>query len=550
MKIGYLIIVVFIFFSKLSFSQDWVNFYNGEGNSDDQVTAICSDDSGNVYVTGFSVGLNSNYDIVTIKYNRRGIALWIRRYDGGSGGDDKALGIIIDNDGFIYVGGYATTSSGNKEDFILIKYNPAGAQIWAKNYNGGNGFSDKAFGIAIDNSSAENNYNYIYLTGYSYSASNYDYKTVKFKDDGTVQWSKSYDGGQTDQAWGIVVDATGYVVVTGFSELVSSSFDYYTIKYSSEGSVSWSRRYNGPANGEDRAFGVVVDSEKNYTISGYSLGGNPPYSFDIATTQYDKNGAVKWTKRFDGNNLDDRPFGIAIDNSNNIIIAGYTKKIETSEDFITIKYGQTGVQNWAASYNNNSNSSDIAYGVSISNNGNQIFVVGSSLISGTGEKPLALKYNSNGVLQQSALYHSNGRATCVDVSNPGNLFISGYYASQNFDNSQYNDFITMEFTGGILILIGIKNINNNIPDKFQLFQNYPNPFNPSTAIRFNIAKESFVEISVFDILGKEIGQLLSEKIKPGEYELEFDAGNLTSGVYFYTLRTENFNSVKKMVLIK
>ncbi|HWQ81532.1 MAG TPA: M28 family peptidase [Ignavibacteria bacterium] len=90
----------------------------------------------------------------------------------------------------------------------------------------------------------------------------------------------------------------------------------------------------------------------------------------------------------------------------------------------------------------------------------------------------------------------------------------------------------------------------NIPVKYELLQNYPNPFNPTTRIRFNIMDTRFVELKVYDILGKEVAVLINEKLKPGEYDAIFNGGQLAAGVYFYKLTAGNFSEVKKMVLIK
>ena len=89
-----------------------------------------------------------------------------------------------------------------------------------------------------------------------------------------------------------------------------------------------------------------------------------------------------------------------------------------------------------------------------------------------------------------------------------------------------------------------------VPQKFNLFQNYPNPFNPSTKIKFVIPKSSFVILRVYDVLGNEVATLVNEKKSAGNYEINFDASKLSSGIYYYKLVTGNFSQVRKMVLIK
>jgi hypothetical protein len=99
-------------------------------------------------------------------------------------------------------------------------------------------------------------------------------------------------------------------------------------------------------------------------------------------------------------------------------------------------------------------------------------------------------------------------------------------------------------------VIGIKPISNTVPMVYNLYQNYPNPFNPSTTIKFDIPKQDFVNIKIYDLLGREVSELLNERLNAGSYEITMEAGNLSSGVYFYRINTSGFRDVKKMVLIK
>jgi hypothetical protein len=96
----------------------------------------------------------------------------------------------------------------------------------------------------------------------------------------------------------------------------------------------------------------------------------------------------------------------------------------------------------------------------------------------------------------------------------------------------------------------VVNVTYDVPAEFVLSQNYPNPFNPSTRINYFVPKESFVSIKVYDFLGREVTALVSETKSTGSYEIVFDASNLPSGTYFYTLRTDNYSSTKKMIIIK
>lgn len=98
---------------------------------------------------------------------------------------------------------------------------------------------------------------------------------------------------------------------------------------------------------------------------------------------------------------------------------------------------------------------------------------------------------------------------------------------------------------------GVSNNQNATPSVFALMQNYPNPFNPSTSIDYNIAKQSIVNIKVFDVIGREVASLVNNEVKQaGDYNVTFNASNLPSGIYYYKMTAGDFTDVKKMVLIK
>ncbi|MBL7129664.1 MAG: agmatine deiminase family protein, partial [Ignavibacteria bacterium] len=92
--------------------------------------------------------------------------------------------------------------------------------------------------------------------------------------------------------------------------------------------------------------------------------------------------------------------------------------------------------------------------------------------------------------------------------------------------------------------------NNSLVKKYTLYQNYPNPFNPATKIKFDLPKNGFVRIQVFDVAGRLVHTLINDFKFRGSYEINFDGSNLTSGVYFYKMETVDYNDVKKMLLLK
>jgi len=99
-------------------------------------------------------------------------------------------------------------------------------------------------------------------------------------------------------------------------------------------------------------------------------------------------------------------------------------------------------------------------------------------------------------------------------------------------------------------VVGVEEVTSEVPVSYQLAQNYPNPFNPNTTIQFSIPEPSFVKLEIFNTLGEKISTLVSEELNAGNYKYDWNAENLTSGIYFYRLSTSNFSEMKKMIFLK
>jgi hypothetical protein len=144
----------------------------------------------------------------------------------------------------------------------------------------------------------------------------------------------------------------------------------------------------------------------------------------------------------------------------------------------------------------------------------------------------------------------------TNALNNQDWFALGYMVKCNEDDADYravfNGYLDTNPPYLIVsynIVVGIDDIQSN-PKSFDLYQNYPNPFNPTTVIRYQLPKISYVEIKVFDILGREVVTLINEEQTSGTHEVEFNAAGLPSGFYIYKLQSGEFTSTKKMILLK
>ncbi len=136
--------------------------------------------------------------------------------------------------------------------------------------------------------------------------------------------------------------------------------------------------------------------------------------------------------------------------------------------------------------------------------------------------------------------------SCLTLLSDNRIFMTGGYSEINSVNySPLNNSLFISTT-----VTNVKSGISNVPDKFILSQNYPNPFNPATKIKYRIERQGNVKLEVYNLLGQKIKTLVDEFRNAGNYEVNFNATELTSGTYFYKLQMDEFVKVRKMILLK
>jgi hypothetical protein len=312
----------------------WVSRYNGPGNLDDNASAIAVDGSIKIYVTGSCKISDNDWDYVTIKYNPSGDTIWVRRYNGPGNSYDMASALTLDDSGYVYVTGYSQGSDSGY-DFTTIKYTPAGDTAWIRRYNGPGNGDDYPNTIALDGSRN------VYVCGYSYSnETSDDYTVIKYHPNGDTAWVRRYNGpyNSSDNAYAMVLDHSENVYITGSSATGDDNTGYATIKYSSDGDSLWVRIYEGPGNGEDGARAIAVDDSDNIYVTGRSYGGSETGD-DYATIKYYPNGDTAWVIRYNSPaNNTDVASAITVDDSGNVYVTGTSYNSLTYTDYTTIKY--------------------------------------------------------------------------------------------------------------------------------------------------------------------------------------------------------------------
>lgn len=545
MKSIIFIFVTLVVYTTASFSaigQEWVARYNGAGNTADWGYAVVTDADGNVYVTGYSTGSGTGKDYRTIKYSPSGSVVWTATFNGPVNGGDYAYAIALDAAENVYVTGrvdYGTPLS----DIVTIKYNSNGVQQWAARYTGAANGVDEGKCIHVDPLGN------VYVGGKTFTVTDsYNFITIKYDAAGVEQWNATYNGpgNNEDLVYSLAVDNSGNVIVGGSSIGLNTGSDFAVVKYNSDGTLGWVKRHNGEANGGDAVVSVKADASGNIYAAGYSdRGGSLKY--DIMLAKYDAAGTQQYISYYNGAGVADNfATAMVIDEAANVYITGASISASSVRDsnYVTLKYNSAGTLLWYANYSGPNGSVDVSRSIFVDANHN-VYITGTSSEVNSHDY-VSVKYNPNGATEWIMSYNGPSGAddysTSITADNEGNAYVTGRSIGSGTDF----DYATIKYGD----LVGVNQISTNIPNKFNLYQNYPNPFNPSTKIKFDLPENANVTLKVYNSAGMVVLNELLGDLSAASYEYNFNAANISSGIYFYEVNAGNFRNTKKMVLIK
>ncbi len=405
--------------------QLWVRHYRGPGNGMDSAAAMVLDGSGNVYITGHTTDPQGNWDYLTLKYSADGALLWARTYNGPGNGMDRALAIGVDSQGYAYVTGHS--QGAEVTSFATIRYSPDGDEVWVRRYDGPTGLGAHAVALAVDKDGN------IIVTGYTPDlhvpdADDYsDIATVKYSGSGGLLWAQTWDfktdnGKSLDRPAALALDSQGNIFVTGLSSTIGSWFPHMVIlKYKPDGEFAWYKFKGTLSAGK----AVAVDAFGDVYVAGSIQG---QYPNDLFICKYGAHGEARWTRTYNGpGNNDDEAEALALDGQGNVYVAGKSYGSGTSLDFVLLKYNTGGEKLWVRRYDGG-NGLDAAHALAMGPDGN-VLVAGSSDGAIFGWDYCTLKYDPNGkrlwVRRYDGLGSNCDLATGLGVDGQGNVYVTG-----------------------------------------------------------------------------------------------------------------------------
>jgi DNA-binding SARP family transcriptional activator len=361
----------------------------------------------------------------------------------GDGGSEPTA-MTIDDLGDLYITGFVHTAK-QDVDYVTLKYDGNGTQIWQSRYNGPANDCDRARSLAVD--AAHN----VYVTGDSYNGdwdkggTDYDVVTIKYDASGkpSATWPdvgfgvgvRRYDGAHRAD-WGkkVALDGVGDVYVGVTSERTTPRgarcSDFVILKYDANGRLAWSYRYNSTGNGVDDLTDLAVDAAGNCTVTGAGRGWGHSV---MVTLQVDAAGHRRWIQTFDGpGDGEDIGLYLALDPHGNVYVAGYadlgsSQLGGSGPRMVTLKYSVAGTIKWYATDPGNSKPGALAV-----DKAGDVVVVGEGYTA-RGKGVRVLVYDTHGLPRRSTYTYSRVSSTApgsnmahgVTVDRNGRILVTG-----------------------------------------------------------------------------------------------------------------------------
>ena len=386
----------------------------------DRGLGVSADGLGTVYIAGETTGSlggdnAGNYDAFTSTFNAFGTPISSAQF--GTSGNDFGTGIAADQLGNVFLTGYSGPNTPGYQGFIR-KYNTSGTPQWSQLIGPGQTYS---YGVAADGQG--NAFVGGYTTG-SLNVANaggYDAYLAKYDTNGNAVWTHQFGTVGQDEAFGVAADGVGSVYIAGATQgaLVGQNlggFDAFISKYSTAGSLQWTRQFGTP--GDDFARSVAADRKGDVYVvgsTGGALSGPSNGQDDAFIGKYDAAGNLQWTKQL-GTAANDYAYGVAIDSRGNALVVGATQGSlggtnAGGYDAFLSKYDAAGNLKWTRQFGTSGN--DFANGISTDGFGN-FYVTGNSPgFLGDPNDPWLAKFTVPNVLGD---FDRDGQLTVSDIA--------------------------------------------------------------------------------------------------------------------------------------
>ena len=459
--------------------------------------------------------------------------LWTRTYGGAA--SDIGLAVQQTDDGGFIIIGKTNSNSAGMTDIYLIKTDANGDTMWTRKY--GSEFADVGHYVLQNEDGG-----YILVCMYGLTSSSGCLQLIKTDENGDTLWTKTHPDHQVYKHIQQTEDG-GYIIAGTIAG--TYEWDAAMIKTDAYGEIEWAQNYDGSE--WDYGSCAVPTSDRGYILTG-SITQSYLGQTNVFLVKTDADGDTVWTRSI-GENMVDSGNCVIEDSNGDYVVTGMLNGEDEADiysDVYLVKVNVNGDTLWTNFYGRGAND----WGASVVNTED-----GGYVVTGICDYAWSTEYKGDLNLVKADTdgneewYLSFGgteldQGNCVQKTSDGGYIVVGYTNSYGAGST---DVWLLRFEGELAAVSGSE---FHSPAEFELYPPHPNPFNPVTNISFTLPAAGLVTISVFDVNGREIAILVDSYKFAGHNEIEFNAFQHPSGVYFARLQIGDFAQTQKLLLLK
>ncbi len=502
----------------------WLKACEDSTHSSFSVQSIAIDSHGNFYTTGGNIPSLANLsEISTVRFSSSCNLKFFENLDSTTDDSESGSSIVVDDSGFSYVAGLRFT--GPPSECILVRYSPGGNVDWVEHYPAPSATSCK---VILDSTGnlylGINSYRNILIWKVNQLGMTMD--SVSIIDSAFAALTESSivlaDSGNV-----FIVGNRGYCLHDGDDPMPICFNDGLIVKIDPQCRILWSKVVPN-----EEVIAAQRDEHGDIVVLGQGI-----------LSKYSSDGDTLWSKETDN---EVAYMGLAIDSRSRIIVIGYGAS-EFPYDGVVV-YDNDGNVRWKQTLGN-SGPGMIQYWATALDSSDNVYVIGNINNGSQGTSCLLTKFDTTGRQLWKATFARAGydftMGNLLALDDSANVYAVLSSSTSHGDNGGY---LVVKYTQSPSTGL-VETFDRNV-DNYSLFQNYPNPFNPTTVINYQLPVNGFVSLKVYDVLGREVKTLVNERQTAGSHSITFNAGVLTSGVYFYRIEAGKFSQVRKLSLVK